>query len=57
MRMTHVYMRETAAAAPATMYQKRVQTPGQSVPAPNVDSVPIDNMVRAFTIVQIMAVQ
>jgi hypothetical protein len=30
----------------------RPQTPGQSVPAPNVDSVPIDNMVRAFTVVQ-----
>jgi hypothetical protein len=34
------------------MYQKRVQTPGQSVTAPNVDSVPIDNMVRAFTVIQ-----
>jgi hypothetical protein len=41
-----------AAAAPATMDQKRVQTPGQSEPAPNIDSVPIDKIVRAFAVVQ-----
>jgi hypothetical protein len=29
-----------------------VQTPGQSVPAPNVGSLPIDNMITAFTVVQ-----
>jgi hypothetical protein len=44
--------RHIAVAAPAAMDQKRVQTPGQSVPTPNVNSVPIDNMVRAFTVVQ-----
>jgi hypothetical protein len=32
--------------------KKRVQTPGQSVPAPNVGSLPMDNMVRALTVVQ-----
>jgi hypothetical protein len=34
------------------MDQKRMQTPDQSVPALNVDSVPTGNMVRAFTVVQ-----
>jgi hypothetical protein len=32
--------------------QQRVQTPGQLVPAPNVNSLPIDNIVRALTVVQ-----
>jgi hypothetical protein len=44
--------RQFAAAAPAAMDQKRVQTPGQSVLAPNMVSVPKDNMVMAFTVVQ-----
>jgi hypothetical protein len=34
------------------MDQKIVKTPGQPVLAPNVDSVPIHNTVRAFTVVQ-----
>jgi hypothetical protein len=34
------------------MDQKGVHTPGQTVPAPNMDSVPIDNMVKAVTVVQ-----
>jgi hypothetical protein len=44
--------RQFGAAAPTTMDQKRVQTPGESVLASNVASLPLDNMVRAFTVVQ-----
>jgi hypothetical protein len=41
-----------AAAVPATVNQQRVQTLGQSVSAPNVDSFPVNNMIRALTVVQ-----
>jgi hypothetical protein len=49
---------QAAAAAPATVDQPRVQTQpkwqeaGQSVPAPIVNSLPLDNMVRVVTVVQ-----
>jgi hypothetical protein len=49
---------QDAAAASATMDQPRVQIPpkwqeeGQSVPAPTVNSLPLDNMVRVVTAVQ-----
>jgi hypothetical protein len=47
-----IHSLQFAVAAPATMDQKRVQTPGQAVRAPNVDRLPMDNMVRALTVVQ-----
>jgi hypothetical protein len=48
----------TLQARPATVDQLRVQTPpkwqeaGQSAPAQIVNSLPLDNMVRAVTVVQ-----
>jgi hypothetical protein len=50
--------RQDAVTAPATMDQPRVQTSsqwqeaGQSAPAPIVNSLPLDNMVRVVTVVQ-----
>jgi hypothetical protein len=41
---------QDAAAAPANVHQPRIQTPGQSVPAPNINSLPLDNMIRAVTV-------
>jgi hypothetical protein len=39
-------------AAAASVDQPRVQTPDQSVPAPNLNCLPQDNIIRAVTVVQ-----
>jgi hypothetical protein len=38
--------------ASAPLPQLNQQTTGQSVPAPNVNSLPLDNMLRVVTVVQ-----
>jgi hypothetical protein len=50
--------RQDAVETPATVDQTIVQIPGQSVQAPNINSLPLDNMIKALTVAeQIMTVQ